>query len=134
MYGSSFWIDTGMPRLFSSRPSEAAVIPFPSELTTPPVKKMNLAMGNAALRRLVQARLRRAGQALAPTAASPSSGTEGRRLCRNDRDHEAIQPGVVRHRLDARARKRRAHELFERAGVAGRRFEDRDAARRDQRR
>jgi hypothetical protein len=45
MYGSSFWIDTETPRLFSSRPSEAAVIPFPSELTTPPVKKMNLAMG-----------------------------------------------------------------------------------------
>jgi hypothetical protein len=44
MYGSSFWIETETPRLLSKRPSDAAVIPFPSELTTPPVKKMNLAM------------------------------------------------------------------------------------------
>src|SRR5664279_5575070 len=53
MYGSSFWIDTETPRLLSKRPSEAAVIPLPSELTTPPVKKMYFAIliyGEAALR------------------------------------------------------------------------------------
>src|SRR5581483_2364801 len=44
MYGSSFWIETLIPRARSNRPSEAAVIPFPSELTTPPVKKIYFAI------------------------------------------------------------------------------------------
>src|SRR5579872_5304869 len=44
MYGSSFWIETLIPRALSSRPSDAAVIPLPSELTTPPVKKIYFAI------------------------------------------------------------------------------------------
>src|SRR3954471_6325520 len=39
MYGSNFWTCTFSPRAFSSRPSDAAVIPFPSDETTPPVTK-----------------------------------------------------------------------------------------------
>src|SRR6184192_4381766 len=39
MYGSNFWIVTRRPRSTSSRPSEAAAMPFPSEETTPPVTK-----------------------------------------------------------------------------------------------
>ncbi len=33
------------PRLLRRQPREAAVMPFPREETTPPVTKMNLAMG-----------------------------------------------------------------------------------------
>src|SRR2546423_9029516 len=39
MYGSNFCAWTLRPRAFSSRPSEAAVIPLPSDETTPPVTK-----------------------------------------------------------------------------------------------
>src|SRR5437764_13482681 len=42
IYGSSFWIETSTPLLLSTRPIEAAVIPFPTDETTPPVKKMYL--------------------------------------------------------------------------------------------
>src|SRR5436190_23319999 len=45
MYGSSFLRVTRSPRLLSSRPSEEAVRPFPSELATPPVTKMCFATG-----------------------------------------------------------------------------------------
>src|SRR6476646_5796790 len=38
-YGSNFWSWTRRPRAFSSRPSEAATIPFPRAETTPPVTK-----------------------------------------------------------------------------------------------
>src|SRR3954447_20691002 len=41
MYGSNFWSWTRSPRETRSRPSEAAVIPLPSDETTPPVTKMN---------------------------------------------------------------------------------------------
>src|SRR5574344_1041855 len=44
MYGSNFWIVTLMPRLFKSRPSDAAVIPLPKEDTTPPVTKIYFAI------------------------------------------------------------------------------------------
>src|SRR5262245_1208647 len=37
MYGSNFCSDTFSPRAFSRRPSEAAVMPLPSDETTPPV-------------------------------------------------------------------------------------------------
>src|SRR4030095_1807711 len=36
-YGSNFWTCTFNPRALRSRPSEAAVMPFPSDETTPPV-------------------------------------------------------------------------------------------------
>ena len=39
MYGSNFWIVTFRPRSASKRPRDAAAIPLPSELTTPPVTK-----------------------------------------------------------------------------------------------
>src|SRR5438552_16718065 len=45
MYGSSFCSVTRRPRLFSRRPSEEAVSPFPSELATPPVTKMCFVTG-----------------------------------------------------------------------------------------
>src|SRR5690242_17061377 len=41
-YGSNFWTCTFRPRAFNSRPSDAAVMPFPSEETTPPVTKTYL--------------------------------------------------------------------------------------------
>src|SRR5262245_65934035 len=41
-YGSNFCICTLRPRAVSSRPSDAAVIPFPSDETTPPVTKTYL--------------------------------------------------------------------------------------------
>src|SRR5262245_29058404 len=44
MYGSNFCNRTLRPRRSNSIPIEAHVSPFPSELTTPPVTKMNLAM------------------------------------------------------------------------------------------
>src|SRR2546422_3365486 len=40
MYGSNFWIVTLRPRSTSRRRSDAAAIPLPRELTTPPVTKM----------------------------------------------------------------------------------------------
>jgi hypothetical protein len=42
MYGSNFCTVTLNPRDLSKRPVAAAVTPFPTELTTPPVKKMYL--------------------------------------------------------------------------------------------
>jgi hypothetical protein len=41
MYGSNFCRPTVRPRATSSRPIEAAAMPFPSDETTPPVMKMN---------------------------------------------------------------------------------------------
>src|SRR5438067_13804814 len=41
-YGSSFWRETARPRAFRMFPIEAAVMPLPSELTTPPVTKTYL--------------------------------------------------------------------------------------------
>src|SRR5215831_18384910 len=41
-YGSNFCTCTLRPRAFSSRPSDAAVIPLPSDETTPPVTNTNL--------------------------------------------------------------------------------------------
>src|SRR5713226_3489175 len=41
-YGSNFCTCTFSPRALSRRPSEAAVIPLPSEETTPPVTKTYL--------------------------------------------------------------------------------------------
>src|SRR4029077_2346290 len=38
-YGSNFWSWTRRPRALSSRPSDAATIPFPRAETTPPVTK-----------------------------------------------------------------------------------------------
>src|SRR5918997_1362970 len=42
MYGSNFCIVTVRPRSTSSRPNDAAAMPFPREDTTPPVTKMYL--------------------------------------------------------------------------------------------
>ena len=44
LHKQRFWIETEKPRALRSRPSEAAVIPFPSELTTPPVKNTYFAI------------------------------------------------------------------------------------------
>ena len=43
-YGSNFCTCTLSPRAFSSRPSDAAVMPLPSDETTPPVTKTYLAL------------------------------------------------------------------------------------------
>src|SRR2546426_3905697 len=40
MYGSHFWVVTLRPRSTSRRRSDAAAMPLPRELTTPPVTKM----------------------------------------------------------------------------------------------
>src|ERR1700716_2213934 len=97
MYGSSFWIDTDTPRLFSSRPNEAAVIPFPSELTTPPVKKMNLAMGDASLRRT--------SAGAPPGLVAPADYARLTLRCgRYHRDDEAVEVRIVADRVDASAR------------------------------
>src|SRR3954454_1608313 len=45
MYGSSLRIETRRPRALSSRPTLAAVMPFPREEVTPPVTKTYFAMG-----------------------------------------------------------------------------------------
>ena len=42
IYGSSFWMATLYPRSVSNLPNAAAVTPFPTELKTPPVRKINL--------------------------------------------------------------------------------------------
>src|SRR5581483_5721435 len=64
MYGSNFWTCTFRPRAFSRRPSEAAVIPLPSDETTPPVTKTYFvgapAPAPAKPARSLTARLRRA--------------------------------------------------------------------------
>src|SRR5688500_13569749 len=44
MYGSSLRIETCRPRLLSSRPIDAAVMPLPSEEVTPPVTKTYFAI------------------------------------------------------------------------------------------
>ena len=45
MYGSSLRIETGIPRDLRMRPMEAAVMPLPRELVTPPVTKTYLGIG-----------------------------------------------------------------------------------------
>ena len=45
MYGSSFRMQTGMPRALRMRPMEAAVMPLPSEEVTPPVTKTYFGIG-----------------------------------------------------------------------------------------
>src|SRR5215211_2888709 len=42
MYGSNFWSTTRKPRLLSSIPSAAALVPLPIDDTTPPVTKIYL--------------------------------------------------------------------------------------------
>src|SRR5579859_1623995 len=51
IYGSSFWMVTLMPRSLSSRPIAAAVTPLPTELTTPPVIKMNFVISSLLVQR-----------------------------------------------------------------------------------
>src|SRR5579862_3502550 len=51
MYGSNFCIWTFSPRAFRRRPRDAAVMPFPSDETTPPVTKTNLVSLTPDLRR-----------------------------------------------------------------------------------
>src|SRR3954454_13441644 len=46
MYGSNFCTETFRPRAFKSRPSDAAVIPLPSDETTPPVTNTYLVIGS----------------------------------------------------------------------------------------
>ena len=45
MYGSSLRMETGTPRALRIRPIEAAVMPLPSELVTPPVTKTYFGIG-----------------------------------------------------------------------------------------
>ena len=48
MYGSSFWTPTFSPCALSKVPSDAAVMPLPSDETTPPVMKMNFVLPSTA--------------------------------------------------------------------------------------
>ena len=63
MYGSSFCIVTRNPRVFSNRPNDDAVIPFPSEEATPPVTKTCLVTGDL--------REHRAGDAVTESHLTP---------------------------------------------------------------
>src|SRR5687768_8557918 len=97
-----------------SRASDAALMPLPSELTTPPVTKMNLAIGVSIEARLLQM-LGRAEEVL-------------RRVDRDghvpDRRRADAHPGLHRAQLlqalgQLARRGRKAHEALQRlAGVA----------------
>src|ERR1700722_3361250 len=81
MYGSSLHIVTRNPRHLRSRPSEEAVRPFPSELETPPVTKMNLLtppLGRRASPRLIGApnHDNRTPPDLSRTLAAPGLSTQ----------------------------------------------------------
>src|SRR5688572_32626579 len=62
MYGSSFRMLTGTPRALRMRPMLAAVMPFPSELVTPPVTKTYLGIGPVLRVRLGVAEARHASR------------------------------------------------------------------------
>src|SRR5215472_17161974 len=89
MYGSSFWMLTEMPRLFSSLPSDDAAMPLPSDETTPPVKKMYFVIALAlrrCRRRHAKQHVRQSGRRLgfAALAAAQSRSTcthNGRNSC-----------------------------------------------------
>ena len=66
MYGSNFCTCTRRPRALSSRPSEAAVMPLPSDETTPPVT--NTYFVGRSLTGASPARSSRAGRASARSA------------------------------------------------------------------
>src|SRR5579872_5823362 len=91
-YGSNFWSWTLSPRALSSRPSDAATIPFPSAETTPPVTKTYLG-----------------ARALTGFQGSSDSGRRDSRL--RARLHEVVQPPqrVLRVRA-AHARPRRVDD------------------------
>src|SRR6266702_1673093 len=94
-YGSNFWSWTRRPRALSSRPSDAATIPFPRAETTPPVTKTyfgaraltgfqgSTRCGRRLLRRITDER-GEAGECLrgggAPDPAEPRSLDGERRL------------------------------------------------------
>src|SRR4051812_46676652 len=59
MYGSNFWRATFLPRETSSRPIDAAAMPFPRDETTPPVTKMKRVRGRDSGIRLWRASLER---------------------------------------------------------------------------
>src|SRR4029453_4062735 len=68
-YGSNFWTWTFRPRALRSRPSDAAVIPFPSDETTPPVT--NTYFGGDGLMRPVPQ-----GAGAHPALHSPAEGLD----------------------------------------------------------
>src|SRR5581483_3373031 len=73
MYGSSFSRHTETPRPRSSRPSDATVIPLPTDDTTPPLTKMYL-VTLASLRGCARSRLaHKATPALLPAPVSKLS-------------------------------------------------------------
>jgi hypothetical protein len=69
-------IETPMPRLFSSRPIDAVVIPLPIEETTPPVTKMYFGRRPLSIVQLLSSRPRRSAPCLAHAhlAHRPPSG------------------------------------------------------------
>ena len=76
MYGSNFWTCTLRPRALSSRPSDAATMPFPSDETTPPVTKTYF-VGRSRARRPSAVELRRTG---VRSISSPSERRSPRRV------------------------------------------------------
>src|SRR5579862_9342479 len=93
-YGSNFWSWTRRPRALSSRPSDAATIPFPRAETTPPVTKTYF--GARALTGF-QGSTRGGG----PLCRTDESGELRERL-RGDGAADSAEPG----RLDAEPRHR----------------------------
>src|SRR6185312_11611602 len=51
MYGSSFMMATDNPRLLKRRPSDATVMPLPTDETTPPVTNRNFGILHCSLAR-----------------------------------------------------------------------------------
>ena len=107
-YGSNFCTCTLRPRDFSSRPSEAAVMPLPRDETTPPVTKTYLALKRG---------WRPAGDPLPrePTELQPSSPSLPRR--RMVRGGRKVREDVRGRRLSGPGR--RAGRAAARASVAG---------------
>src|SRR5579872_6303384 len=110
MYGSSFWIETLIPRALSSRPSEAAVMPLPSELTTPPVKKIYFAISGCLYSGLRDRLPSQTGKAAVCT-------------------HVSRKPRVVALDRDALERPGAIEQRGERGDVRRPRFKEHEAAR-----
>src|SRR5574341_504074 len=96
-YGSNFCAETERPRALSSRPSEAATMPFPSAETTPPVTNTYLATGSHRSRPAGRLALRSGAN-----RAGPSGGVGTVSLQWRQRWRRAPVPPKLRRLLEAR--------------------------------
>src|SRR5579885_3062116 len=97
MYGSNFCICTFRPRAFSRRPREAAVIPLPSEETTPPVTKTYLVTGC----QVSGSSGRQVGGRLHEVVEPPQrAGADGAAAARRAGDERPVLGGRAQRQLD----------------------------------